>query len=184
MLTIPGPSLIVLIGPSGSGKTTFARTHFKPTEILSSDFCRGLVADEESDMSATQDAFEVLHAVAAKRLARGRLTVIDATNVQPESRRPLMELSRRYQVLAVAVVLDLPEMLCQERNRLRPDRACAAHIIRQQRRYLERSVQYLRSEGFWCVNVLRSPEDVAAVTIMRQPLRHADGENRGVAPLP
>ncbi|HET8666657.1 MAG TPA: AAA family ATPase, partial [Terriglobales bacterium] len=84
-ITIPELALVVLIGPSGCGKSTFGRTHFKSTEVLSSDFCRGLVADNENDQSATKDAFEVLHFVARKRLAGGRLTVIDATNVQPDA---------------------------------------------------------------------------------------------------
>ena len=87
-LSIPELSLLVLIGPSGCGKSTFARKHFNPTEILSSDFCRGLVCDDENDQSATNDAFEVLHFIAAKRLAAGKLTVIDATNVQAEAHMP------------------------------------------------------------------------------------------------
>src|SRR5437588_2713826 len=111
---IPELSLVVLIGPSGCGKSTFARTHFKATEILSSDFCRGLVSDDENDQSATKDAFEVLHFVAAKRLAAGKLTVIDATNVQIEARKPLLALAREYHCLPVAIVLNLPEKLCQE----------------------------------------------------------------------
>jgi protein phosphatase len=107
-LTIPELALVVLIGPSGAGKSTFARRHFKPTEILSSDFCRGLVRDDENDQSATEDAFAVLHFVAGKRLAAGRLTVVDATNVQPESRQPLVTLARQYHCLPVAIVFDLP----------------------------------------------------------------------------
>src|SRR5690348_13599027 len=95
-LRIPALSLVALIGPSGAGKSSFARKHFRPTEVLSSDFCRGLVADDETDQSATPDAFEVLHFIAAKRLAAGRLTVVDATNVQPEARQPLVALARRY----------------------------------------------------------------------------------------
>src|SRR5262249_18188233 len=79
-LKIPKLSLVVLIGPGGSGKSPFARKHFRHSEVLSSDFCRGLVSDDENDQAATMDAFEVLHYVASKRLARGRLTVIDATN--------------------------------------------------------------------------------------------------------
>src|SRR5919202_1470630 len=93
-LTIPELSLVVLVGPSGCGKSTFARQHFKPTEVLSSDTCRGWVADDENDQAATPDAFAVLHFIAARRLAAGRLTVIDATNVQPEARRPLVALAR------------------------------------------------------------------------------------------
>ena len=116
-IKIPKLSLVVLIGPSGSGKSTFARKHFLPTEVLSSDACRGMVSDDENDQAVTNDAFEVLHFIAAKRLALGRLTVVDATNVQPEARKPLVELARQYHCLPVAIVLNLPERLCQERNR-------------------------------------------------------------------
>src|SRR4051812_30251413 len=114
-ITIPNLSLVVLIGPSGSGKSTFVRKHFRPTEILSSDACRAFVSDDENNQSVTPDAFEVLHFIAAKRLALGRLTVIDATNVQPEARQPLVQLARQYHCLPVAIVLNLPERLCQER---------------------------------------------------------------------
>src|SRR5512138_2534954 len=95
-MTLPELSLVVLMGASGSGKSTFARKHFKPTEILSSDYCRALVSDDENEQTATKDAFEVLHFIASRRLAAGKLTVIDATNVQEEARKPLVELARRY----------------------------------------------------------------------------------------
>jgi protein phosphatase len=169
-LTVPELSLVVLIGPSGCGKSTFARAHFKPTEVLSSDVCRGLVSDDENDQSATNDAFELLHAIAAKRLARGHLTVVDATNVQPEARKPLVELARRFHVLPVAIVLDIPEKLCHERNRDRPDRSFGPHVIRQQRKQMERSLRGLQREGFRHIHVLKSPEEVASAVIERQPL--------------
>jgi len=121
-IKIPNPSLVILIGPSGSGKSTFAKQHFKPTEILSSDFCRGIVSDDENDQSATEDAFDVLHYIAAKRLAAGRLTVIDATNVQVEARKKLQDLARQYHYLTVGIVLNMPAKLCQERNEHREDR--------------------------------------------------------------
>ncbi len=169
-ITIPELSLVVLIGPSGCGKSTFARTHFKPTEILSSDFCRGLVADNENEQAATKDAFEVLHFIAAKRLAAGRLTVVDATSVQPEARKPLVALAREYHVLPVAVVLNLPERVCEDRNRERPDRNFGRHVIRQQSQQLRRSLRNLKREGFRHIFEFRSPEEVAEATIVRQPL--------------
>ena len=116
-IDVPSPSLVVLIGASGAGKSSFAAKHFKPTEVLSSDFCRGLVSDDENDQAATKDAFAVLHFIAARRLAAGRLTVVDATNVQRESRKPLVALAREHDLFPVAIVLDLPEAVCQERNR-------------------------------------------------------------------
>src|ERR1700678_3622148 len=121
-IKIPQLCLVTLVGVSGSGKTSFARRHFAPTEVISSDFCRGLVADDENDQSATKDAFDVLQYIAGKRLAAGRLTVIEATNVQSQARQPLIALAREHDVLPVAIVLDLPERVCAARNEARPDR--------------------------------------------------------------
>src|SRR3954449_13289013 len=169
-IKVPNLSLVVLVGPSGSGKSTFARRHFKPTEVLSSDSCRAMVSDDENDQAVTKDAFEVLRFVAGKRLALGRLTVIDATNVQPEARKPLVELARQYHCLLVAVVLDLPERVCQERNRDRPDREFGPHVVRNQMSPLRRSLRGLRKEGFRHVFVLESPEEAEAATVERVPL--------------
>ena len=169
-LTVPELSLVVLIGASGSGKSTFARAHFLPTETVSSDFCRALVSDDENDQSATNDAFEVLHYIAAKRLAAGRLTVIDATNVQQAARRPLVELARRYHCLPVAIVFDIPERICHDRNASRPDRDFGPHVVRRQTADLRKSLRGLGREGFRHVFTLSSVEEVAAATIERQPL--------------
>src|SRR6185369_10435731 len=116
-IVIPELSFVVLIGPSGSGKSTFARRHFRPTEILGSDTFRGLVSDDENDQTATEDALEALYSVARKRLRRGRLTVLDATNVQPESRKKAVAVAREFERLPIAIVFDLPEQVCNERNR-------------------------------------------------------------------
>ena len=169
-ISVPELSLVVLIGASGSGKSSFAREHFKPTEVLSSDFCRGLVSDDENDQAATKDAFDVLNYIAGKRLEAGRLTVVDATNVQPEARKPLVALAREHDVLPVAIVLNLPEKLCHERNRDRPDRDFGPHVVRNQTRQLRRSLKRLKKEGFRHVFVLSSPEEVAEATVERQRL--------------
>ncbi|MBI3923229.1 MAG: polynucleotide kinase-phosphatase [Armatimonadetes bacterium] len=169
-LSIPELCLVVLIGPSGSGKSTFARKHFKPTEVLSSDFCRGLVSDDENNQSATKAAFEVLHSIVARRLAAGRLTVIDATNVQPEARKPLIELAREYHCLPVTFVFDMPEEVCRERNRGREDRCFGQHVLRQQRLQLRRSRRGLEREGFRYVFPFPSPEEVERVVVQRTPL--------------
>ena len=169
-LTIPELALVVLIGPSGAGKSSFARKHFLPTETLSSDECRGLVSDDENNQAATNDAFEVLHFIAAKRLAAGRLTVVDATNVQPEARKPLVALARQFHCLPVAVVFDLPEKVCHERNTNRPERDFGPHVVRQQSSQLHCSLRGLGKEGFRHVFTFRNVEDVDAATITRQPL--------------
>jgi protein phosphatase len=170
VLKIPDLSLVVLIGVTGSGKSTFAGRHFRPTEVISSDFCRGLVSDDQNDQSATADAFDVLHFIAGKRLAAGRLTVIDATSVQAAARKPLIELARQHHVLAVAIVLEVPGATCAARNSGRPDRAFGPHVLRQQQAQLRRSVRDLRREGFHWVLVLRGEAEVDAAAIEREPL--------------
>lgn len=169
-IKVPELSLVVLIGASGSGKSTFARRHFKPSEILSSDVCRGTVSDDENNQSATGDAFELLHFIAKKRLARGLLTVVDATNVQPEARKPLVAIAREFHCLPVAIVFDVPEKVCRERNAQRPDRAFGPHVVRQQTQQLRSSRRGLEREGFRHVFVLESVEDVDAATVTREPL--------------
>lgn len=169
-ITVPELSLVVLIGASGSGKSSFARKHFLPTEVLSSDYCRGLVSDNENDLSATNDAFEVLHYIAAKRLASGRLTVVDATNVQLEARKPLVELARKFHCLPVAIVLNLPEKLCHERNQFRPERNFGPHVVRQHTQQLRRSLRGLQREGFRHVAIFSSVEEIDSATIGREPL--------------
>ncbi len=167
-LTIPELAVVALVGPSGSGKSSFARKHFRPTEVLSSDFCRGLVSDEENSQAATNDAFEVLYFIASKRLTTGKLVVIDATNVQVEARKPIIALARQFHCIPVAIVFDLPEKLCHERNRNRPDRDFGPHVIRQQSQQLRRSLRNLQREGFRRVHILHSPEEVDAAEIVRE----------------
>ncbi|MFE7804238.1 polynucleotide kinase-phosphatase [Streptomyces sp. NPDC057430] len=179
-LPVTDLSLVVLIGASGSGKSTFARRHFKPTQVISSDFCRGLVADDENDQSASRDAFDVLHYIAGKRLEAGRLTVVDATNVQQEARRQLVQLARQHDVLPIAIVLDLPEEVCLARNAARPDRAdMPRHVVQRHRRELRRSLRGLEREGFRKVHVLRGVEEVEAAEIVLEKrfndLRHLTG---------
>ncbi|MGW3338826.1 polynucleotide kinase-phosphatase [Streptomyces sp. NPDC001009] len=168
-LPVTDLSLVVLVGATGSGKSTFARRHFAPTEVISSDFCRGLVADDENDQSATRDAFDVLHYIAGKRLAAGRRTVVDATSVQPDARRQLIDLAKKYDVLPIAIVLDVPEEVCAERNAARADRAgMPRRVIQRHTRELRRSLRHLEREGFRKVHVLRGVAEVEAATIVTE----------------
>ncbi len=178
-ISIPNLSLVILIGPSGSGKSTFARKHFRLTEVLSSDACRGMVCDDENDQAVTNEAFELLHFIARKRLALGHLTVVDATNVQPEARKPLVSLAREHHCLPVALVFDLPEKICQERNRNREDRDFGPHVIRQQRSQLRRSIRGLKREGFSHVFIFETPEEVEAASIQRVPLWNDKRDEHG-----
>ncbi|MGY2703211.1 polynucleotide kinase-phosphatase [Nocardioides sp. HB32] len=166
-ITVPALGLVLLVGVSGSGKSTFAARHFRPTQVISSDFCRGLVADDENDQDATPDAFDVLHYIVGTRLRRGLLTVVDATNVQRNARAALVRLAKDHDVLVDAIVLDVPEAVAVDRNRERPDRDFGGHVVRRQQRDLQRSLKGLRKEGFRKVHVL-GPDEVDDVTIGRE----------------
>lgn len=170
VLIVPGHALILLIGPPGSGKSTFAARHFGPTEILSSDAFRAMVADDEDDQRATPAAFDLLHRAAGHRLTRARLTVIDATNLRPADRRALLGLARAWNRPAVALVFAVPEAVAQERNRGRPERMVDAAVVARgaslARAIGDRPAPLL-DEGFAAVHVLRDPVAIDRLRIAR-----------------
>ena len=166
-IEMPEVGLVVLCGASGSGKSTFARRHFAPTEVVSSDRCRALVGDDETDQSVTAAAFELLHTIVDKRLEIGRLTVVDATNTKPEDRKALLELARRWDVLATAIVFDLPVAACLDHNEQRRDRRTPVHAIKRQHDTLRRGVKRLRKERFTRVFTLGSLEELDGVEVAR-----------------
>ncbi|MEO6510625.1 MAG: polynucleotide kinase-phosphatase [Nocardioides sp.] len=178
-LAIPAPSLVVLVGVSGSGKSTFARKHFGPYEVVSSDFCRGLVADDENDQDATKDAFDVLGYIVGKRLERGRLTVVDATNVQPNARRHLLAIAKQHDLLPVAIVLDVPDSVAIERNRDRADRDFGVGVVKRQSSQLHKSLNRLAKEGFRRVHVLTGEAEIDAATLVREPLLNDRRDEHG-----
>lgn len=170
-IEIPSFALVVLVGPSGCGKSTFARRHFAPTEIVSSDACRAMVADDENDQDATRDAFDVLHLIVARRLARRRLTVVDATNLRASSRRALLDLARRNDVAAIAVVLGLPLATCLARHGTRGDRGdMSADVIERQHAQLQEALGGLRTERWSAVHLLGAPDEIDGARFERIPL--------------
>ena len=166
-IDIPELCLVMLVGATGSGKSTFARKHFLPTEVVSSDFCRAALADDENDQSVTNDAFELMRMMVSKRLKLGRLTVVDATNVQPASRKGWIELAKEHNVFCVAIVFDLPEKVMVERHAQRTDRNFGDHVIRNQRNDLGRSFRGLEREGCRFVHVFKQPEQVDEASVGR-----------------
>ena len=179
-IKIPKLSLVLLIGTSGSGKSTFAHRHFAPYEIVSSDRCRGIVSNDENSLSATSDAFDLVHYIIGKRLNNRLLTVVDATNVQAKDRQKLINLAREYHTLPVAIVLDLPEEICQTRNQTRPDRDFGKHVIRRQKQQLKRSLKGLKRQGFRRIHILKSVEEVNSVTnIVREKLYNDKTDIKG-----
>jgi predicted kinase/diadenosine tetraphosphatase ApaH/serine/threonine PP2A family protein phosphatase len=169
-LCIPDPALLVLVGPSGSGKTTFCRRHFRPTQIVGSDACRALLCDDEDDQDASGPAFELAHRIAEERLRRGRPTVFDATNLEPQARRALLAIAARHHLPAVALVFDLPRRSCLAHDTARADRRVGSRVIARQHRALHRQLSRLEAEGFAAVHRLRSARQAARARVRRVPL--------------
>jgi len=172
-IRIPADAMVVLVGPSGSGKSTFAARHFAPTEILSSDALRAMVADDPNDQSATEAAFELLHTALGLRLARRRLTVVDATNVERWARAGLLAIARRHPRPAVAVVFALPVAVCLERNAARQDRRLPPAAIRRQHRLMTASLDTLAEEGFSRIYRLDEAAGAAEPQVERSPRQTA-----------
>lgn len=169
-IEIPEFCLVALVGGTSSGKSSFALKHFKPTEVLSSDFFRGMVCDDENSQNVSGDAFDLLYYAANKRLNNMKLTVIDATNLQQSARKQVIDLAREQNVHAAAIVLNLPEEIMQERNKARPERNFPERVIRQHCRDVNRSIRGLKREGFRFVYVINSLEQLENTEIVRTKL--------------
>lgn len=178
-IEIPEFCLVALVGGTSSGKTTFARKYFKPTEVLSSDFFRGMVSDDENDQNATTEAFDLLWYAAAKRLSNMKLTVIDATNIQKKSRERVLQTAKEHDVHTAAIVLDLPEELMQQRNKARPDRRLPERVIRQHCSDVKRSIRNLKREGFRFVYIINSLEQLENCEIVRTKLWNNKRDEHG-----
>jgi len=179
LIEIPELCVVALVGVSSSGKSTFSKTHFKPTEILSSDYFRGLISDDENNQQVTQQAFDALYYIASKRLELGKLTVIDATNVQKHARMGVLRLAREQNCLAAAIVLDIPENIIKDRSENRSDRNLNWNIISRQMNDLRKSIDQLQKEGFRYVHILTNEEEIANAQIVRVPLWNNKKEEKG-----
>lgn len=170
-IDLPELSLVLLVGPSGCGKSTFARRHFLPTEVVSSDHYRAAVCDDEAAQHVSRDAFDLVHSVVARRLHWRRFTVVDATNLKADARKPLLELGRRNHFLLSAVAFDLPEETCQRLNAGRDGRVVAADVVSKHAALVQSALAGLQREGVRRVHVLRSAEEAAAAAVRRVPMR-------------
>jgi metallophosphoesterase len=179
-IRIPKTALVLLVGASGSGKSSFAKKHFAQYETVSSDACRGIVSNDENNQAASNDAFELFYYIISMRLKKGLLTVADATNIQPDARKKLISIARSFHVLPVAIVFDMPQELCENRNKERTDRNVLSHVIRRQLQDLKRSLRSIKREGFVKLYTFRSEEEANNVPpIVREKLYNDKAELHG-----
>lgn len=170
-ISLPADALVVLVGIAASGKSTFAARHFRSTEVLSSDALRAMITDDPAAQGATDDAFDLLHRLLGMRLRRGRLTVVDATNVEAWAREQLVAEARRHRRPAVAVALEVPIEIALARNAARSGRRPPPAALRRQARWLADAIPALPTEGYAAVHVLRGVDEIDATRVERTPRR-------------
>jgi len=168
VITIPRNTLLVLIGPAGCGKSTFASRHFRPTQIVSSDECRALVSDDQTNQQVSEHAFDLMKFIIEKRLMLGKLTVADATHLNAQSRRPMIKLAEQFGFNSAALVFDVPLEICLRRNAGR-QRVVPEEALARQHAELRIALRTIPREGFRCVFVIHeSEEETAEVQIGRR----------------
>lgn len=169
-IEIPEFCLVALVGATSAGKSSFAKKHFKPTEILSSDFFRAMICDDENEQSISSDAFDLLYNALNKRLKNHKLTVVDATSVQQSARTKLLDIAKDHNVCVAAIVLNIPEELLLRRNNARPDRDIPDKVVREHYDELQQGIRNLKSEGFDFVYIINSLKQLDGVEIVRTKL--------------
>lgn len=180
ILNLPKFCLVALIGATGSGKTTFARKHFHPLEILTSDLFRAIVSNDENSMEASQDAFEVLHLILQKRLSRNLLTIVDATSIQGFARRKILDIAGEIGAPTVAIILNVPEQTCIERTLQRSDRPFGAKVVREHFEFLRQTLTSIYNEGFDLVYILDGVDVISntRLNFVDEPIEHQGGVRR------
>jgi predicted kinase len=164
VINVPRRTLLVLCGPAASGKSTFAAQRFTGTTIVSSDYCRALISDDVTDQQVNHDAFDLFYYIIHKRLFRSRFTVADSTALQPEARRKLRELARRYGYLACLLIFDVSMQTCLERDRKR-ERMVGEQVIAYHTRLLQQTLLNAPTEGWDQVHVLGETDMDAEIEI-------------------
>ena len=170
-ISIPEFGMVLLVGPTASGKSTFAKRFFADTEVISSDHCRAIVSDDATDQSVTPEAFEILHTIVNARLQHRRLTVVDATNIQPQARKGLIELARKHDCRITSIVFDIPTSVLLRRNQERQDRDIPNRVVHSQVRTMRNSLRGMRREGVRDVHTLHGQDEVDAAEVLRRPMR-------------
>ncbi len=153
-MQVPPGALVVLVGPSGCGKSTFARRWFGATEVVSSDECRRLVADDAASQEASRDAFAVFYALLRGRMNLGRTAVADATSLTPWSRQKLRQIAVSRGRPVVAVAFDAPLELCLARQRRR-ERQVPADVVERAFALFRQALVDLPREGYDRIYLVR-----------------------------
>jgi predicted kinase len=162
-IILPQRALIVLCGPAGAGKSTFAHTFveqhkhqgYRTTSIVSSDYCRALLCDDETNQQVNRDTFDLFYYLINKRMFYGRLTIADSTALQKEARQRLLELAARHHYSTCLFVFNMTLETCmqydqhQARGRIVGEKVIVYHLG-----LLQQALEAIPQEGWQQVHML------------------------------
>lgn len=159
---------MLLVGPSGAGKSTFAQKWFAATQIVSADACRAWISDCESNQEASADAFEIVHLVVTKRLRRGLLTVVDATNLAADAVTPLLEKAETFKRTIVAYVFTTSLEECLQNNKKRPGRQVSDGVVSRQYKQVAQITSFLKNQDVAITMVLGNAESSSQEVLIKK----------------
>jgi len=128
-----------------------------------------MIADDETDMTVSPEAFEIFHHTIDARLQHGRLAVADSTAVNPDARAALIRIARRRRVPTSLVAFNIPEEVCFMWD-ARRTRHVGQDVIHRQWVALQRALGEIGQEGHQQVVVL-GEADLDQVLVEFKPLR-------------
>jgi protein phosphatase len=150
-LLIPKTALVLLLAPSGAGKSTFAKAHFPPSAIVSSDQCRYYVSDDSMNQECTPLAFRLFDTFLQTRLEFNRLAIADATNLGAQRRKDYIALAKANHAPTVLIDFEVSLEDCLAQNRLRASRGgnfVPEHVIKNHHIAYGRAMSEVLHEGY------------------------------------
>lgn len=155
VVTLPRRTLLVLCGPAGCGKSTFAsqlvtrsaQLGLRPTSIVSSDYCRALVCDDETNQQVNALTFDLFHFIIYKRMLQSVFTIADSTALRTDARRRMLGLAHRHNYATCLLIFNIDAATCIQRDQQRR-RSVGAEVITYQTSFMPKVIQDTPLEGW------------------------------------
>ena len=123
-MILPEGALVLLVGPPAAGKSTFAAAlvaagEVASEDVLSTDTYREVLTGDALDLTSDKKVWAEVRERLVEKMAAGRTTVVDATNLFARRRARHIRVAREYGRPVVAVRFDVPAADLLERNERR-----------------------------------------------------------------
>jgi len=130
---LPQGALVLLVGAPAAGKSTLAGAlvaagEVDADDVLSTDTYREVLAGDALDLTSDRKVWVQVRERLVEKMAAGRTTVVDATNLFARRRARHIRVAREHGRPVVAIRFDVPAAELLERNEQR-DRVLADNVV-------------------------------------------------------